>query len=455
METRQDVAAPLVIDDEQRLPHIFQTPARRLSLRANFVWTFAGNVIYAGCQWLMLVVLAKLGKPEMVGQYALALAVTAPVLMFASLDMRTVIATDAKGEYRFTEYLGMRLLTTVLALLAIAGITFVSGYSMETVLVILIIGLSKGFDALSDIFYGLFQQHELMNRIAISKMLRGIFSLAILGIGVYLTRSLVWGVVGIALAWGMNLVLYDARNAALILSRALQDRSPARTNASLLALRPRLHLPTFIRLAWLALPLGIVLLLISLNTNIPRYFIESLLGERNLGFFAAMSSLMVAGNTVVGALGQSASPRLAQYYAAGNLSGYRTLVLRLVGIGTALGLAGIAVTVVAGRELLTLLYRPEYAEFAGVLPWLMVAAGIGYVASFLGESMTSARYFWIQMPLFVVCGLLTLVLCAIFIPTHALYGAALALCVAITFQLVGSAGIVLYAIRRKKAEGAT
>lgn len=455
METRQDAASQIIIDDEQRLHHLLHAPARRLSLRANFVWTFAGNVIYAGCQWLMLVVLAKLGKPEMVGQYALALAVTAPVLMFASLDMRTVIATDAKGQYRFTEYLGIRLLTTALALLAIAGITLVSGYSLETALVILIIGLSKGFDALSDIFYGLFQQHELMNRIAVSKMLRGIFSLAILAAGIYLTRSLIWGVVGIALAWGVNLLFYDARNAALILSRVVQERLPARSNISLRALQPRLNIPTFFRLAWLALPLGVVLLLISLNTNIPRYFIESFLGERNLGFFAAMSSLMVAGNTVVGALGQSASPRLAQYYAAGNLGGYRSLVTRLVLIGTALGVAGIAVTAVAGRELLTLLYRPEYAEYAGVLPWLMVAAGIGYVASFLGESMTAARYFWVQMPLFVVCGLLTLVLCAIFIPTHALYGAAIALCVAIIFQLLGSAGIVLYAIRRKKAEGAS
>jgi hypothetical protein len=31
-----------------------------LSLRRNFSWTLAGNVVYAGCQWGMLVALAKL-----------------------------------------------------------------------------------------------------------------------------------------------------------------------------------------------------------------------------------------------------------------------------------------------------------------------------------------------------------------------------------------------------------
>ncbi|MGI8856402.1 MAG: hypothetical protein ACR2JW_11675, partial [Thermomicrobiales bacterium] len=57
-----------------------QPPGAR-SLRANFSWTFVGNVVYAACQWGMLVVLAKLGSPEVVGQFALGLAITAPVIM--------------------------------------------------------------------------------------------------------------------------------------------------------------------------------------------------------------------------------------------------------------------------------------------------------------------------------------------------------------------------------------
>ena len=53
----------------------------RLSLRANFSWTFMGRVVYVGCQWGMLTVLAKLGSPEMVGRFSLGLAVTAPIIL--------------------------------------------------------------------------------------------------------------------------------------------------------------------------------------------------------------------------------------------------------------------------------------------------------------------------------------------------------------------------------------
>jgi hypothetical protein len=43
---------------------------KALSLRLNFSWALAGNIIYAACQWGMLSVLAKLGSPEMVGLFA-------------------------------------------------------------------------------------------------------------------------------------------------------------------------------------------------------------------------------------------------------------------------------------------------------------------------------------------------------------------------------------------------
>src|SRR5271157_5932336 len=95
---------------EQQRSDFFGDPDRAvflkgLTLRGNFTWTFAGNVVYSRSQWGMLMVLAKLGSPEMVGQFALGLAVTTPIIMFANLQLRGVQATDARREYRFGHYL--------------------------------------------------------------------------------------------------------------------------------------------------------------------------------------------------------------------------------------------------------------------------------------------------------------------------------------------------------------
>src|SRR5690606_15019377 len=95
-----------------------------------------------------------------------------------------------------------------------------------------------------------------------------------------------------------------------------------------------------IELTSIAFPLGLVMLLLSLNTNLPRYFIQHEYGERALGFYSAIAYLMIAGTIVVSALGQSASPRLARQYAEGNLSAYKRLLSKLILVGIGLGVAG-------------------------------------------------------------------------------------------------------------------
>ncbi len=415
--------------------------AKPLTLRRNFSWTFIGNIIYAGCQWGMLVVLAKLGSPEMVGKFTLGLAITAPVIMFTNLQLRTVQATDAKQQYLFSDYLGLRLLGTSLALVVIVAITLMSGYAWETSLIILLVGLAKAFESIRDVFYGLIQQHERMDRMAISLMIKGPLSLLLLAMGVYISGNLVWGVLGLVFAWAGVLLGYDVRSGIYILS---SNNSNSQTRK----LQPRWHLQTLRKLVWLALPMGFVMMLISLNTDIPRYIIAGYLGERELGIFAALAYLMVAGNMIVNALGQSASPRLAKYYAAGNGAAFRTLMVKLVGVGAVLGGIAILLAMVAGRQILTLVYRPEYAQQLNLFVWLMVAAGIGYVASFLGYGMTSARYFRIQMPLFTAVTGTSAIACLWLIPTWGLQGAAIALILAAIVQLGFSLGVIFHALRK-------
>lgn len=417
-----------------------QGQPRPLSLKKNFAWTFLGNVIYGACQWGILVFLAKIGSPEMVGQFALGLAVCIPVLMFTNLNLRNVQATDVKGEFLFGQYLGLRLLTTGLAVLAISGITLASGYSRETKLVILAVGVAKALESVIDALYGLLQQHERMNRIASSMIIRSLLYLLGLGLGVYLTGNILWGMAGFAAAGALTLVFCDFRHGAQVINDSSPQAAPKLSLAE--AMRPRWEMSAVKKLIRLSLPLGLSMMLMSLTHNIPRYFIEHYLGVRELGIFAAITQLMVAGNTVVAALGSSASPRLARYFALGEHQNFRGLVLKLVGIGVFLGVAGFLVTWVAGYQILAIFYRPEYARNADVFQQVMLAAGLFYIGSFLGYAVTATRAF----DSFVIpylCGtLISLAAAWLLIPAFGLIGAAyalnanaLAICVMLLFIL--------------------
>lgn len=387
-----------------------------LSLRQNFSWTLLGNVIYAACSWGMLVVLAKLGSPEAVGQFALGLAVTAPVIMFLSLQLRAVQATDAKREYQFGHYFALRLLMMALALALIAAIAFIA-YPPESALIILVIGIGKAVDAISDVIYGLFQQQEQMDRISVSLIAKGLLSLLMLGAAQALTGSVLWASVGWALASIVVLVVHDLPRVRRML----------RQLTSTFDLKAVYDFGILLRLAHLALPLGLAVLLDSAYANVPRYLLASTWGEANLGIFAALAYFTLAGALLIEALGQSAKPRLAHLFAVGERQGFLRLIGGMILAGTLLGALGIAGVLLVGRPFLTLAYGREYAEHVNVLVVLMIGSGLRFGFIFIGSAINAMRRFVIQFLLQIV-SLVVLVLLSIFlIPPYGLYGAALAL----------------------------
>lgn len=420
----------------------------RLTLRVNFSWMLAGSVVYSACQWGELVVLTKLGSPTMVGQFALGLSIVVPIMALATLKTRLVQATDAQGDYTYAHYLTLRLLTTGLAAVCLVGAVVLSDYDRDTNLVILAVMVAKAIESISDIVYGLFQQQERMDRMAKSLLLRGPLSLIALGLGVKLTGEVFWGVMAMALVWGLVLVLYDFRNAAL-LSR--EHESSVRGKGHPVTWRDGLQMNwewrSLMSLAWLALPLGIVVALESFSANIPRYFVERELGLYFLGIFAALAYLKRAGVIVVTALGLSASSRLAVYFAGGERRAFWRLLLKLVALGAAVGLAGLLLIALFGEPLLSLMYQPEYARYGTVMLVLMAASAVDYMATSLDYGVTAARCFRRQMVLYALMVGAILVCSAYLIPLWGLMGAALAMLITSGIRATGSLVILGLAFR--------
>jgi O-antigen/teichoic acid export membrane protein len=195
------------------------------------------------------------------------------------------------------------------------------------------------------------------------------------------------------------------------------------------------------------------MMLLSLNANIPRYFLEHNSGTAELGIFASLAYLLVAGGMIVNALGQSATVRLSSMFAAYDLDGFRRLLLKLVAIGLAMMVVGLPLAALFGRTVLTLLYRPEYGEHMGAFLILVVAAGVGAVGSFLGTGVTAARYFRVQVPLIAACALTTAVTAFTLIPHYGIVGAALASLASNIVLVIGCVLVLQMAIGRvRKAQ---
>ncbi|MDD9266226.1 oligosaccharide flippase family protein [Paenibacillus sp. GCM10023248] len=404
------------------------------TLRSNFSWTLLGNVVYAACQWGLLMSMAKIGTAHMVGEFSLGLAVTAPIFMLSNLQLSGILATDAKSSQSFENYLGLRMCTTLIALVIIIFLVLLGRYQFETSLIIILIGIAKGSESISDVIFGLLQKNEKMERVAISLMLKGILSLVVLCILLWTTNNLVLGIVGYVISSITVLLLYDISVFRQYKIKLVFDLS---------------KLWSLVRVC---LPLGFVMMLVSLNANIPRYFIEHYIGIESVGYFAALSYIMIAGNTVISALGQSVSPRLARYYSILNMKGFKKLLFLLVVIGFIVGAIGWVISLLFSKEILTLLYKPNYAEYTSVFILIMFGAWASYIASFLGYGMTATRKFKIQPLLFIIVTIVCTISNAVLIPFKGLEGASYAMIITNLTQLVGSGLIIINIIQKQKIE---
>jgi len=170
------------------------------------------------------------------------------------------------------------------------------------------------------------------------------------------------------------------------------------------------------------------------------------LGARELGIFAALAYTTVAIDMFMQALGQATAPRLARNFAAGDLGEFKRMLTKMVLINLTVGLTGVLIILAGGKEILRLIYTPEYAMFTTLFVMLMVAAMLSGIASALGYAMTAARQFNRQVPLFVTVLVSTAFVSYHAIPVFGVYGAAVALIISAFIQGVGSWWIVFRAM---------
>src|SRR5258708_2067999 len=301
--------------------------------KTDFTWVLSGNLLYSACQWAIVVALAKLGSPAQVGEYALGLAVSAPIVLFANFQLRALLASDVTGQFAFGRYLTFRLTSIGAGLMVVAAVAAVTQSTWRLAGIVVLVGVAQSLESISETYYGFMQKHERMDRVSGSLMLKGPLSLAALCGAMYITHSVVWAVLGLALGRLLVLLAWDSR---LGFAKAESDGSGVRlewNSGEMLAL-----LRT-------ALPLGVISMLVSLNSSIPRYFVEAHSGSAELGIFSAIASLLSAGTLVVTALGQSIFLPVARACAARDQATYRGYVGLAAALGVALGGAGMLLAV--------------------------------------------------------------------------------------------------------------
>ena len=384
-------------------------------MRANISWAFAGNSVYAGCQWMVFVLLVRWLDLGRAGQFAYWIAVTGPVFVLANVRLRNLVVTADDSSFDFSDYLKARLLTTAAAIGVVVLIGVWLSKDRYALAILALVIASRACDSISEICHGLFQRELDMRTAGLGLMINGILSAALVAACLWMWPSLPGAVGMYAAASMVTLIGWDLPHM----------RKTLRIRGASIAWTGRL--PAAVNLIRRALPLGLSAVVGSLQINLPRYVIAIYLGPAALAVFSALAYVPTLGNLIANAVAQAALPVLARDLRISRVA-YVSRLRTLVRSGVALGVVSVLTAALIGRTLVTLIYSAEIAGHVDVLVCLMIAAALTYSFLFLGTAATVRLRFATQF-FISSAGLLTVAASVVpLVSRYGLRGAAYALC---------------------------
>jgi O-antigen/teichoic acid export membrane protein len=324
--------------------------AKNALLRRTLAFA-SGNIVYVLGQLVVIVMLARLGTPILVGAYSLATAVLNPIFAASKLGMRQAQATEHAEEFPFGVYMRLRSLFLVGAACFGLALTPFMAESRLVLYVYLVVLVSRVIESLSDIYYGLLLQHERQQIIGASLSLRSLSSVLSFAVLFALTGDAAASLLGLPLGWALIYVFHDR-----LRSRDIAG-GPAGSGAS------RREVGRLLALLW---PLSLATFLGQTGQGLPRYLIGWDVGAEVLGQVSPALQLHVVVSMLAQTVAQSLLPGMARDLRAGEARRAWSGLLRVSAALLPVVLLGSVVAFTLGPWMVRLVFGPGY-ELAGSL----------------------------------------------------------------------------------------
>ena len=387
-------------------------------------WLVGGNFVFAFSQWVILIFFARMTNQENLGQYALALAIVTPIFAVGNLQLRPLYILDVNSEqkYTYTHFYYLRLICSFIALACclVLGLFF-----NVSILVLLLVGLLKFFESYSDIIYAYYNAHDQTQLISKSLFLKGTLSVLAVAVGLYLFdfyTALILFLIVYLVVWLFIDNLYIQKTQEI----------------------KKMSLDLGIMKS--AIPMGISLGIVTLQSNIPRLFLDQYTSIEAVGIFTVLSYFIIVGSIFINSICQYLSPRLTHAWNH-NRAYFKKLLSMALLIAGGLGLIAIFLSYFMGEFVLNLVYGAEYVAYTDAFVLTMVAGFILYLATVLGYTLTAIGFIKQQVYLFSIVLIFSVLVSYLCIPEYGIIGGIYTLMVSYLVQCVLSLLVVLFRLK--------
>jgi O-antigen/teichoic acid export membrane protein len=388
-------------------------------------WMILGNGGYALFQVLVMMFISKFLGVDELGYFSLALAITAPIMLFSTFGLRTLWITDQSKVYSYFQFRKIRIITSLLALLACIFVSLLYASDLAFTFIIIIVAACKVIENQSDLYYGLMHKKNMQKKISYSLLIRSASGFIGIVVGIFLFGDLVAALLIYCLCWFISFLIADVYlNRDFIKGHSSQVVGKNNTSKSILIA---------------GLPLAVAFLLINTNLMIPRLALSEIVSIKELGVYAALAYFVQIGTIIINSIGQAALPSLSKMYLNNEYREHKIKVVKVIGVIFFISWSGALFSYLYSDYILEVFFGELIAQKNDVLILMFLLAPAQYAVSIMGHVLSSigknkSLVFsqWILVISNVILSIALIPVVGIYGAVYALFGANL---LALTFYV--------------------
>ena len=388
-----------------------------------------GNFLYLGAQWIISIVLVRMGGLTDAGLFSLAMSVCNMFSMIANYGLRSYQVSDINSSFDNGTYVLSRIITVVTAFILCVGYSLISTDTRQSLALITVYMLYKCIEAYSDVLTAISQKNGKIIYSGISLGVKGILNLMLFLISYKLYGNLTLSVVFMTTGSLLVLLLFD-----FPATKKYCRQTEAFKNSDIKKLYSLLYI---------GLQTMLYVFFATAFNSIPKLIIKGFDGSELLGVFSSISIPTVLITTFAAGIQMPVAPKMAEYYSKTQRKQLGGVLLISNTVIVFLGILAVILSVLIGKPVFRLIYGDIVIPYFNLLYFTIIASTLIAVNSCYSVFLISVRKLKQLLAFSVSSCVLVLILCLVLIPKYSIYGAAYAMIIASGIQFIAETVYIL------------
>ncbi|MBO4338349.1 MAG: NAD-dependent epimerase/dehydratase family protein [Clostridia bacterium] len=388
-----------------------------------------GNFLYLGAQWIISIVLVRMGGLTDAGLFSLAMSVCNMFSMIANYGLRSYQVSDIKSSFDDGTYVLSRIITVVTAFVLCVGYTLISSDTRQSLILIAVYMLYKCIEAYSDVLTAISQKNGKIIYSGISLGLKGILNLLLFLIAYRFSGNLTLSVIVMTAGSLFVLLLFDF---------PITKNYCRQTDAF-----KKFDIKKLISLLCVGLWTMLYVFSATAFNSIPKLILKRLVGVDLLGIFSSISVPTVLITTFAAGIQMPIAPKMADYYSKNQQKKLGRVLFISDTVIVFLGILAIILSFFIGKPIFRLIYGEVVIPYFNLLYFTIIASTLIAVNSCYSVLLVSVRKLKQLLAFSVSACVLVLILSLVLIPKYSIYGAAYAMIIASGIQFIAETVYIL------------